>query len=77
MIHMFLWRNHDVFYAYTRSWARFVLKISRVKVTLLGAENIKSSERYVYIANHASLFDIPVLAACIPDNIRIMYKREL
>jgi 1-acyl-sn-glycerol-3-phosphate acyltransferase len=31
----------------------------------------------VYCSNHASLFDIPVVLATIPDNIRIMYKREL
>ena len=77
MIHMFLWKNHDVFYAYTRSWARFVLKISRVQVVTVGTDEIRPEERYVYIANHASLFDIPVLIAAVPDNFRIIYKREL
>ncbi|MCX6140031.1 MAG: lysophospholipid acyltransferase family protein [Candidatus Kapabacteria bacterium] len=77
MIHMFLWKNYDLFFAYTRSWSRFVLKISGVRVTTQGAELLAPGERFVYVANHASLFDIPVILAHVPDNVRIMYKREL
>jgi 1-acyl-sn-glycerol-3-phosphate acyltransferase len=31
----------------------------------------------VYVSNHASLFDIPVIAAGVPDKVRIIYKKEL
>ena len=54
-----------------------LLKLSGVKVSIGGAENIKAGGRYVYTANHSSLFDIPILIAHVPDNIRIMYKKEL
>jgi len=77
MLHMFLWRNDETFYAFTRSWARLTLRIAGIHVSAIGAENIRPGERYVYVSNHASLFDIPVIIASVPDNIRIMYKRQL
>lgn len=77
MIHMLLWRDKDVFFVFTRSWSRVVLFIAGIHVAVKGAEDLVPAERYVYVANHASLFDIPVILANVPDNIRIMYKREL
>ena len=76
-IHMKLWRNGDVFFAYARSWSRKILWLSGVRVTVHGAENIVPGIRYIYAANHTSLFDIPVILAFVPDNVRIMYKQEL
>lgn len=76
-IHMLLFRNHDVYFAYARSWSRTVLRWSGVKVILHGREHLVPGERYVYASNHASMFDIPVILATVPDNVRIMYKKEL
>ena len=77
MAHMLLFRDKAVFYLYARSWSRLLLRVSGVKVDIRGTENLDVRTRYVYVANHNSLFDIPVVLACVPDNIRIMYKREL
>lgn len=77
VIHMFLWRNHDVFFAYARSWSKLLLWLSNVHVTMEGAPALRPGERHIYVSNHASLYDIPVILANIPDNVRIMYKREL
>lgn len=77
MVHMFLWRNHDVFFAYARSWSKLLLWFSNVHVTMEGASALRPGERHIYVSNHASLFDIPVILASVPDNVRIMYKREL
>lgn len=76
-IHMLLWRDGDVFFAYARSWSKKVLWLSGVHVEVRGAGNLVPSERYIYAANHTSLFDIPVILAFVPDNVRIMYKQEL
>lgn len=76
-IHMLLWHNGDVFFAYARSWSRKILWLSGVHVVLDGAEHVVPGERYIYAANHTSLFDIPVILAFVPDNVRIMYKQEL
>jgi 1-acyl-sn-glycerol-3-phosphate acyltransferase len=66
-----------VFHAIARTWARTVLTICSVKVTVRGLEKVDLSQNYVYVSNHASMFDIPVILAGIPDQIRIIYKKEL
>lgn len=76
-VHMLLWRNPDVYFAYARSWSRLILRWSRVQVVVEGQEHLVPGERYVYASNHASMFDIPVILAFVPDNVRIMYKKEL
>lgn len=76
-LHMILWHNGDVFFAYARSWSKKILRLSGVRVVVHGAENVDPGVRYIYAANHTSLFDIPVILAYVPDNVRIMYKQEL
>jgi 1-acyl-sn-glycerol-3-phosphate acyltransferase len=77
MIHMVLWRNEEVFYEYGRSWSRLLLRMCGIRASLVGRDQLDPAGRYIYVANHASLFDIPVILALVPDNVRIMYKREL
>lgn len=48
-----------------------------INAHLDGRDLLDPTKRYVYVANHASLFDIPLILALVPDNVRIMYKREL
>ena len=66
-----------VFHAIARGWARTVLGVCSVRVTVRGLDRVDFSRNYVYVSNHASMFDIPVILAGIPDQIRIMYKKEL
>lgn len=80
MIHMGLFRDPAVFYRYARSWSQMLLRLAGVRVSLRYAEGTAHPTNgmpSIYAANHASLFDIPVLLAYLPDNVRIMYKREL
>jgi 1-acyl-sn-glycerol-3-phosphate acyltransferase len=58
-------------------WCNSTLFIYGVKVNVIGKENITDSSGKVYISNHASYLDIFVLLAKIPDNVRIIYKKEL
>ena len=66
-----------VFHALARFWAHAVLFVCGVHVQVSGLENIDPSRNYVYVSNHASMFDIPAIIAGIPDQIRIVYKKEL
>jgi 1-acyl-sn-glycerol-3-phosphate acyltransferase len=70
-------RRGRVFHAIARGWARAVLAVCSVRVTVRGLDKVDLSRNYVYVANHASMFDIPAILAGIPDQIRIIYKREL
>ncbi len=70
-------RGGKAFHALARAWARVMLFICGVRVRVEGIERLDRSTRYVYVSNHASMFDIPAIIAGIPDQIRIVYKREL
>jgi 1-acyl-sn-glycerol-3-phosphate acyltransferase len=70
-------RKGRVFHAIARGWAHAVLFVCGVKVRVRGIDGVDLSRNYVYVSNHASMFDIPAIIAGIPDQIRIVYKREL
>jgi len=70
-------KSGRVFHALARFWARAVLASSGVKVHVRGLEKVDFSRNYVYVSNHASMFDIPAIVASVPDQIRIIYKKEL
>lgn len=70
-------RNSRVFHALCRSWARTSLALCGVTTSVRGTEYLERGQGYVYVSNHASMFDIPAVIAAIPDQIRIVYKREL
>ena len=58
-------------------WTNSVLFIYGIKVNVYGAENITSSGGRIYISNHASYMDIFVQLAKLPDNVRMIYKKEI
>lgn len=66
-----------LFHALARGWAHTVLFVCGVKLHTAGLENVDFTRSYVYVSNHASMFDIPAIIAGIPDQIRIVYKKEL
>lgn len=60
-----------------RFWARTFLWFFRIRVTAHGLEHIERGKNYVYLANHSSYVDIPVVMTAIPDEIRIILKKSL
>lgn len=58
-------------------WGRSALLLSGVKVTVTGAELIPENRSAVYIVNHQSNFDIPILYSGLPLQFRWMAKKEL
>ena len=73
----FFTRSGNPVHIIARIWARGILFVSRVKVTVNGLENIDPSRSYVYMSNHQSNFDIPVLLAYLPVQFRWLAKAEL
>lgn len=70
-------RSGKVYNILGKSWAKLLLWIAGVKVKVIGLENISPDENYVYVANHISGFDIPVVMASLPGQLRIVFKKEL
>lgn len=60
-----------------RVWARIVLFISGVKVTVEGLEKIPPGGSFVFIANHRSFYDIPLILPQIAVQFRFLAKKSL
>jgi 1-acyl-sn-glycerol-3-phosphate acyltransferase len=60
-----------------RAWARTLLRVSGVEVQVEGLEHIDPAGSYVFIANHLSYMDTPVVLAHIPAQFRFLAKRGL
>ncbi|KXK41267.1 MAG: 1-acyl-sn-glycerol-3-phosphate acyltransferase [Chlorobi bacterium OLB5] len=58
-------------------WTKAVLFIYGIKVNVYGQENIDAGKGKIYISNHASYLDIFVQLAYLPDNVRMIYKKEI
>jgi 1-acyl-sn-glycerol-3-phosphate acyltransferase len=53
-------------HAVARTWAKMLLWIARVRVHCRGCENLAADANYVYVGNHLSLMDTPVVLSSIP-----------
>jgi 1-acyl-sn-glycerol-3-phosphate acyltransferase len=73
----FFTRTGNVVHIIARIWGRAILFVSRIRVNVKGLENIDPSQSYIYMANHQSNFDIPVLLAHLPVQFRWLAKAEL
>lgn len=60
-----------------RAWSWLILKTTGVEVTVEGLERLDRSRSYVFAANHQSIYDIPILFANIPFQLRIIAKESL
>lgn len=69
-------RSGKTFHGCARVWSKFILWIFGVKVHVRGLDRLEPGH-VIYASNHASWFDIPAFVSGIPDDIRIMLKREL
>ena len=65
------------FHLISTTWAKWLIWIGGVKIVTHGLENIKQDENYVFISNHASNFDIPILLSTIKNEIKMVAKKEL
>jgi 1-acyl-sn-glycerol-3-phosphate acyltransferase len=63
--------------AVARAWARSLLFVSGVKVKVEGLEKIALDGSYVFVSNHLSYMDTPVVLANIPVQFRFLAKRGL
>lgn len=60
-----------------RVWAHSILLVSGVRVDVRGLANVDPARPCIYMSNHLSNFDIPVLLAYLPVQFRWLAKAEL
>jgi 1-acyl-sn-glycerol-3-phosphate acyltransferase len=73
----FFTRTGNLVHIIARIWGKGILFVSGINVTVYGLDNIDPSRSYIYMSNHQSNFDIPVLLACLPVQFRWLAKAEL
>ena len=60
-----------------RLWSWLILKTTGVRVTVEGLERIVPGKTYVFVSNHQSIYDTPVVFASLPYQLRIISKESL
>jgi 1-acyl-sn-glycerol-3-phosphate acyltransferase len=60
-----------------RLWAKSLLLIARTKVKIQGLEKIDANGSYVFVSNHLSYMDTPVVFSSIPVQFRFLAKKGL
>jgi 1-acyl-sn-glycerol-3-phosphate acyltransferase len=61
----------------SKIFSKVILLVSGIKLTVNGLEKIDKDKSYVFVSNHASYFDIPILMQAIPNNVRFIYKKSM
>lgn len=64
-------------FAVMRIWSGSLLRAGLLRVEARYDPALEPGRSYVFLANHQSLFDIPVLLATSPGQVRMMAKRSL
>jgi 1-acyl-sn-glycerol-3-phosphate acyltransferase len=60
-----------------RAWAWLLLRTTGVRITVRGIEKLDRQRSYVFASNHQSIYDIPIVFASIPLQLRIVAKASL
>jgi 1-acyl-sn-glycerol-3-phosphate acyltransferase len=60
-----------------RAWSWLILKTTGVRVTVEGLDRIVPGTTYIFVSNHQSIYDIPVIFASLDFQLRIIAKASL
>ena len=69
--------GQDTTHTFVRFWGRSCLFLAGLKIQVRGAKNILYDRPAIYVSNHQSNFDIPIIYAGLPIQFRWMAKKEL
>ncbi len=65
-------------YRINRFWTWLIVKFSGITLTIDGLQHLDPQRQYLFVVNHQSNFDIPVLVQALPQfQLRWIAKREL
>src|SRR3989454_7019123 len=70
-------RRGHVAHGCARLWSWLILKTTGVRVTVEGLDRVTLGTTYIFVSNHQSIYDIPVLFASLPFQLRIIAKESL
>jgi 1-acyl-sn-glycerol-3-phosphate acyltransferase len=67
----------DVGHRCARAWAWLILKTTGVRVETRGLDKLDPKQSYVLASNHQSIYDIPIVFASVPLQLRIISKDSI
>jgi 1-acyl-sn-glycerol-3-phosphate acyltransferase len=71
-------RHGKAAYTFSRFWTWAVIRIGGIRLKVKGLERLDSNRPYIFMANHQSNIDIPVLIQALPSfQLRWVAKKEL
>lgn len=60
-----------------RAWSWLILRTTGVNVLVEGSEQLTPGKTYIFVANHQSHYDTPVVFSSLPFQLRIIAKASL
>jgi len=60
-----------------RVWSWLILKTTGVRVAIHGLERLTPGTTYIFVSNHQSHYDTPVIFSSLPFQLRIIAKESL
>jgi 1-acyl-sn-glycerol-3-phosphate acyltransferase len=70
-------RSGRIQHGFAQLWSRVILGTIGAPLRVEGLEKIDTSKAHVYVVNHLSALDTPVLYGNLPFQFRILAKKEL
>lgn len=69
--------RNEYIHKVTYLWAKFIIAIAGAKVNIIGLENLPKNQTILFVSNHQSNFDIPLLLSAINIPKGFIAKKEL
>jgi 1-acyl-sn-glycerol-3-phosphate acyltransferase len=60
-----------------RAWSWLILATTGVSVEVRGLERLERGRTFIFVSNHQSIYDIPVIFSALPFQLRIIAKESL
>jgi 1-acyl-sn-glycerol-3-phosphate acyltransferase len=64
-------------HACARAWSWLILRTTGVTVAVVGLDRLTPDTTYIFVSNHQSHYDTPVIFSSLPYQIRIIAKESL
>jgi 1-acyl-sn-glycerol-3-phosphate acyltransferase len=73
----FLGVRGSIYDRLAHTWSRWILRVSGVRVRVVGLERLPTDAPKIIVSNHQSWYDVFALAAVVPGPYRFIAKKEL
>jgi 1-acyl-sn-glycerol-3-phosphate acyltransferase len=70
-------RSGNASHGAARFWSRMLLRTAGIRVVAEGLDSLPRDAAFVYVSNHLSLADTPLMAGWLPSSFRFLAKGSL